>query len=95
MIILGERFFSKKCTESVKIMLICGHTHLLIKYAWLSGIQVLKYGKRGGDDIYDVIKVVYFNWAFWPRGFQLSGSKQIYTGKTYLHIITMPGGMLE
>ena len=51
--------------------------------------------KRGGAGINDVIITVYFDWAFWLSGFQLSERNQKYTGKTYLHIITTPGGLLE
>ena len=63
--------------------------------AEVSHTHSVKVWERGRDYIYDVIKAVYFNWAFCLRGFQLSGSKQKYTGKTYLHIITTPGGLLE
>ena len=45
--------------------------------------------KRRGDDIVIIISV-YFNW-----GFELSGSNQKYTGKTYLHITTHLGGSIR
>ena len=51
--------------------------------------------KRGGVGINDVIITVDFYWAFWLSGFQLSERNQKYTGKTYSHIMTTPGGLLE
>ena len=40
-----------------------------------------------GPLLFDVIKGVFFNWAFWLRGLQLSGRNQKYTGRANLHII--------
>ena len=67
----------KKCTERVKTKFLGGHTqtHTHTSLLCMCGCQVGGYPSVVSHplDVCDITKHGCFHWAFWIRGFQLSG----------------------